>query len=228
MKPAIYLIVPFLMLQFQLSAQSTLTEKYISVTGSAEVIVKPDEIDLEIVLQEYDEPGIGPTIELAKLEKKLFDALAENNIPAEKVLFNNSNYYWYYWWRHRMDHYKTKTFTVKLDKETNFLELMKDLDFKGVSSVTIAKTTNHQIQELRKEVKIQAVKAAKEKARYLLESIDEKLGGLISIEEMPENNYYRQPQTSNMQITTQNTGDEIENITSIKLRFEIKATFAIE
>jgi uncharacterized protein YggE len=201
--------------------------RYITVTGSAEVNVQPDEIELEIVLQEYGDQY--NKTDLTKIEKEFFNVLEKNNISMDKVTFNNAGYYWYYWWTYRNNFYKEKRYNVKLDKTTDFLSLMKDLDRKGVSSLRIAKTTNEQLQTLRKEVKIQSVQAARDKARYLLESIDEKIGRVMAIEEIPDNSnyYWRDNQLSNVAMSTNKTGDELENIATIKLRYEIKAKFEI-
>lgn len=212
-------------------AQELKTEekRYITVTGSAEVNVQPDEIELEIVLKEFGDRN--DKTELTKIEKEFFNVLEKNNIPMERVTFNNSGYYWYYWWSYRNEFYKDKRYNIRLDKSTDFLSLMKDLDRKGVSSVRIANTTNEKLQHLRKDVKIQAVQAARDKAEYLLESIGEKLGRVIAIEELPDNSnyYWRNNQAmSNVAISTNETGNEIDNIATIKLRYEIKAKFEIK
>lgn len=203
-------------------------KRYITVTGSAEVSVQPDEIELEIVLKEFGDRD--NKTDLAKLEREFFNTLEKNKIPKEKVTFNNSNYYWYYWWRYRKEYHKEKRYNVKLDKSTDFLSLMKDLDKNGVHSLSIANSTNEKLQVLRKEVKIQAVQAAKDKAEYLLESIGEKLGRVLAIEELPDNSnyYWRNNQISNVAISTNRTEEEFDNIASIKLRYEIKAKFEIK
>lgn len=201
--------------------------RYISVTGSAEVVVAPDEIELEIILREHK-----AATDLSKIEERFITILKQHNIDDGNIILGNATYYWYYWWRSRKDFYQQKTFKVQLDSSTDFLALVKALDIKGVHSLRIAKTSNTELQKLRKEVKIAALKAAKEKATYLLESIDEKVGKVISIEELTDNpnHYWRRNQNllSNAVITTSSDNDEIENVTTIKLRYEVKAKFEIE
>jgi len=201
--------------------------RYITVTGSAEVSVQPDEIELDITLTEYgDDPFKN---EMNGIENQFFAILKKHNIPREKVIFDDTNYYWYYWWRYRNDSYKVKKYSLKLDKSTDFLALVKDLNIKGVAKVEIGSTSNAQLQELRKEVKIMAVQAAKDKATYLLESIGEKPGRVLSIEEVDSYGYgnYSLSQQSNAIAHTSSSGEEIENLAMIKLRFEIKAKFEI-
>jgi uncharacterized protein YggE len=89
------------------------------------------------------------------------------------------------------------------------------------------------LQSLRKEVKIAAMKAAKEKAAYLLESIDEKVGRIISVQEVSDNySSYRwrgnQNLVSNVSVQSNRSSDEFDQVTSITLRYQIKAKFEIQ
>ena len=115
------------------------------------------------------------------------------------------------------------------------MTLIKDLNIKGIESIRVTNTSNKELYSLRKQVKIDAAKAAKEKAQYLLESIGENVGKAISIEEMQDNTnsntynyFYRREMLSNVQKTAYNAGNEIDHIASIKLRCEIKSVFEIE
>ncbi len=200
--------------------------RFIEVTGSSEATLKPDKIELEIILKEYS------TQKLLSVHQNLIDILEKNNIDSTNLYYGNSNNYWYYWWSFRNTHYKQQLYKINLDASTDFLNLVKDLDINGVASIRISNTSNKEIEKIRKEVKISAIKAAKDKARYLLESIDEKLGKVISIEELPPNqNYYwrsNQNIISNTTVTTNTNTEDIENISTIKIRYEIKAKFEIE
>jgi len=61
-----------------------------------------------------------------------------------------------------------------------FLELEKI----GVSNISIEKLDNSRIEEFRKETKVNAIKAAKEKARLLMKSIDQEIGRAIYVKEL--------------------------------------------
>ncbi len=204
--------------------------RYISVTGSAEVVVIPDEIELAIVLEEYDRSN-KDKVELIIIEEKFRDILRKNNVAADELVFGNSGYYWYYWWSNRRETYQQKSYRIILNSSTDFLSLVQDLDVKGIKSLRISDSSNKELQRLRQEIKISALRAAKEKARYLLESIDEKVGKVISIEEVPEQqNYWRSNQNllSNVVVATNSSDDEMDNVATIKLRYEVKAKFEIE
>ncbi len=205
--------------------------KFIEVNGSAEMSVQPDDIELEIVLRRSDK---DKKTDLSNIESAFYAVLKKNNIRTETVTFQNTSYwYWWYWWNDRYNSNPVKIVRLKLDAKTNFLKLVEDLNTDWVQSIRIAETTVRELTRLRKEVKIQAMKAAKEKASYLLESVGEEIGSLLSVVEVPESNpnYYwldRGNLASNsvMQSTSTNAG--VDGANAIKLRYEIQAKFEIQ
>lgn len=225
---------------FNANAQNPDTRKFIEVTGSAEMSINPDEIELEVVLAEYDFGG--KKVKLDNIQDDFYKVLIKNNIDTKKLTLESTsdNWYWWHWWNYRNERYRTKTITLKLNSKTNFLKLVEDLNDKWTQSIRISKTTHNEIQRLRKEVKMEAMKAAKIKATYLLESVGEEIEGLLSAEELPEVNqnntnfwYGRQSFTSNVSNSmvsnnSSNDSGAIENVGQIKLRYEIKAKFEIK
>jgi len=238
MKKAILFIL--FLFSTSIFAQTIDTRKTIEVTGSAEMSIVPDEIELEIILLEYNLNGKKVT--LSNIESDFNKILIKNNIDTKSINLeaSNNNWYWWHWWNYRYESYHTKTIHLKLNKETNFLKLVEDLNEKWTQSIRISKTTSREIQRLRKEVKKEAMRAAKEKATYLLESVDETIGSLLSAEEMPEaqnalNFWYNRPNLINnvsnsvMNSNSFSSSDNgIENVGNIKLRYEIKAKFEIK
>lgn len=216
--------------------------RIITVTGSAEMMVEPDQVELEITIHESSES------QLEKAEKHFYEILSEHNIEKSDVSYNQSNnyWYWYYWWSYRNRPILRKQFYISLDGNTDFLALVKSLNKNWVQNVRVNSTNNSRMQELREEVKKEAVKAAKNKAGYMLQSIDERVGQVISIEEVTQNNnniqnpywYYSGRNTFNsnsvsnsvVSYTPASSGGsgEVENAHSIKLRYEVVATFKIE
>ena len=233
MKHIIVSFIIFIISQVAFSQAYPSTEnKHISVTGSSEVIVAPDQIELEIILQEYNWVSNGKR-DLSSIESEFFDILKKNNIDHKMLVFSNTDYSWYYyWWSCRNDIYRQKALKIKLSSSTDFLSLVNDLNFKGVKSIRISDSSHKDLQKLRKDVKIAAMRVAKEKALYLLESIDEKLGKVISVEEVPEVSNYHWGRTlnmvSNVSVSHNEQNDNIEHVASIKLRYEIKVKFEIE
>jgi len=201
----------------------------IAVTGSAETSVKPDIIYLEITLQEYGEDLNKVPID--SIERGFYRTLEKHCIGKMNVSFSGSQYSWYSSWSRRNESYKSKNLTLKLDSNTRLNDFVKDLSKEGVATLHISRKTNVRIQELRKEVKIAAIKAAKKKATYLVESLDEKLGRVITIVEV-NSSAYSPWYNSNFAIgnSTVNSGSrtgEIDNTAEIKLRYEVNVVFEI-
>jgi uncharacterized protein len=202
--------------------------KFIEVNGSAEMSVQPDDIELQIVLGKYVKNK--KAVDMTEIETAFNEVLKKNNIGPENVVFEGSSYwYWWHWWKNRYTYGNQKTVKLKLDAKTDFLKLLQDLNTEWVQSIDITETSSREITRLRKEVKIQAIKAAKEKATYLLESIGEKVGGIISVVEMPDDHSSddRLSVGSNS-ILPKYSGDAVNGIGEIRLRYEIYAKFEIQ
>ncbi len=156
--------------------------KLITVTGSAEMNVEPDQVELTITV--YSERA-----NFEKHENELMDICKKHGIPDSELAFKNQLgfndwYHWYWWWYYRNSSAVYQTYKLKINSKLDFLNFVKDLNKTWVQNITISATTNKDIQVYRKEVKKEAIRMAKEKATYLLEAIDEKLGGVVSIEEV--------------------------------------------
>ncbi|MCB0402646.1 MAG: SIMPL domain-containing protein [Flavobacteriales bacterium] len=213
---------------------TTEMNRIITVTGSAEMVVPPDEIELEITITEQGN-------QLSGVEKAFWTILLGHQITENDALFNhvNSTFYWYYWWHHRNDSRQSKQITLKLDAKTDFMKLVKDLDKDYITSIRITGSSNKHIQELREEVKIEAIRAAKKKAAYLLEAVDAELGELVQVDEIKSidnsnPSWYWQPQQdtySNSVLSyskSGRSGSYMENVPEIKLRYEIQTKFKIK
>jgi len=228
----IKLLISLLLLQsINLFAQTPVDyRKYIEVTGSAEKSIPPDEIELEIILTEYSIDG--STVKFERIEKDFYSTLIKNNIDTQKLKLNSlESNYWWFWWSKRNKPLKSKSFRLTISNNINFLKLTEDLNKKWVESINIIDKKNKNIQDFRREVKIAAIKAAKEKATYLLESINEHLGSVISVEEINEESsqsFSRNMFLSNTTTLEPNNYDEVENVSAIKIRYEIKVKFEIK
>jgi hypothetical protein len=156
--------------------------KLITVIGSAEMSVEPDQVELTVTV--YSDRG-----NFEKHENELMDICKKHGIPDSELAFKNQLgfngwYHWYWWWYYRNSSAFYQTYKLKINSKLNFLDFVKDLNKTWIQNITISATTNKDIQVYRKEVKKEAIRMAKEKATYLLEAIDEKIGCVVSIEEV--------------------------------------------
>jgi uncharacterized protein YggE len=205
-------------------------QRTIEVTGSAEMQLEPNLVKIKIVLNTDSKDKKN---EFYKLLKK--NGVKEKNITLEGM--NRYNWWWYY--NHTYQQTE-QTYMVTIDSAVNAIELMQDLKKSWVRRIDISEKKNTELQKYRKEVKIGAVKAAKEKASYLLEALDEEVGAVISIIEINNDhkttrpNYYWNNSISNTSTSNSvmsrgsSTQVTIGGISMDKIRYEVKITFTIK
>ena len=206
------------------------TQRTIEVTGSAEMQIEPNMVKLKIILNTDKKEKKN---EFYKLLKK--NGVHEKNISIEGM--NRHNWWWYY--NHSYQHTE-QTYIVTIDSAVNPIDLMQDLKQTWVRRVDISEKTNTELQKYRKQVKIGAVKAAKEKAIYLLEALDEEIDFVISITEINNDAKTTQPyyywnnsptntSTSNSVMPSGYSSQvAISGITMDKVRYEVKIIFSIK
>jgi uncharacterized protein YggE len=109
---------------------------------------------------------------------------------------------------------------------------MERLDNKGIHHIYLQRTSHSKIEEYRQKVKIDALKAAKEKAKLMLESIGEQMGEVMFIKETGNDAYYpmQRAMLSNVAMDgsmPQELANEFD-VQKIKIRYEVMATFRIK
>ena len=227
---------------YLLKAQNQLPNpfpKTISVTGSAEMDVIPDEIYVQVDLKEYKKRG--EKVELESIKTNFLNSSKAIGIPDSLisiVAYEGYNYNYWHWRRKKdPDMLAAISYQVKFKESKKIDELIDNLDDEATSNFQIVRTSHSRIQEFRKQLKIQAVKAAKDKATYLTDPIGEKLGEAITITEPDDNSvyYYGVNKTSNaalkekFQMERNSTNSEAPiDFKKIKLRYEVKILFALK
>lgn len=178
-------------------------ERVITVTGSADMLVPPDEILVDISYREYwfqhQHKNKGKE-SINKIEKGIIKAVNDIGVGTENITINSSftwkyrHDYWSYWYHYHNTLHNTlveKKMTVKLSSSAELNKMMQklkenDIRKEGVVNITLNGSSNKKIQEYRKMVKAEAMKAAKEKANYLLESLGEKCGVVLTVQELSD------------------------------------------
>lgn len=231
------ILIAFLMIVVTAIAQNEDTpSRYIDVTGSAEMEVAPDEIHFVIGIKEYWKEEYDKKTEfkdyrtkvpIKGIEQELIAKLAEINIDKDELVVQQAGNYWRH---HGKDFLISKQILLKLDDFKKVNQVINKLNMRGIDYMRIEALKNSQITEFRKQVKIQALKAAKDKATYLVESLDQELGEVISITELNAGDHYWGPQarTSNLMMAAESGDSGIDNLKKIKLRYEIRARFEIK
>ncbi len=169
-------ILLVLVLAISTSAQTNIQKEdpYIEVIGKAKTEIAPDEIYITINIQERIEGKEEITIK--EQEIKLKKALNDMNIPAENLSLShaNSNYIDIKW--SKKDVITKTTYILKVTDALEVGQVFEKLDKLKIVDANISKVSHSKIEDLQKEVRIMAIKAAKNKADYLLSAIGEQTG----------------------------------------------------
>lgn len=216
--------------------------KTITVSGSAEMDVIPDQIFVNILLREYQKKGENKK-ELELIKSEFLNACAASGITDSLIsIVSYTGYNNYYWLRRKKkapDMNASITYQIRFSQSKQMDELVDRLDDEATQSFDIVGTNHSKMTEFRKQLKIGAVKAAKDKAIYLTEAIGEKLGPAITVKE-PDENYQGLAGrvaglTTNVQMRYEVkeradvSGKSFEvDFKKIKLRFEVNVVFALE
>ncbi|WP_277481045.1 SIMPL domain-containing protein [Catalinimonas alkaloidigena] len=211
--------------------------KKIEVYGSAKKEITPDEIYFSITMKEY----IGEDkakVSIEKLERELYNAVRKIGIPEEDFQIENVygyNYNWYPWnkKKDREDFLAQKQYRIKFSELDKINRLFAYLDPKGIQNANISEYSHSQIEQYRRDLKIEALRNAKEKADYLLEGIDERRGEVLEVQEV-NNNGYQPPvmyKARNMaMMESADSGAQAPSIDfqTIEIEAEVRAVFRIE
>lgn len=221
--------------------------KTISVTGSASMEIIPDEIYVQVDLREYKKKGEEKT-ELEKIKTDFLAncgavGIADNDISvASYDGYNLANI----WQRRKKDPelLASISYQIKFNNTKLIDDLVNKLDDQATNNFRITRTSHSKIVDYRRQLKVQAVKAAKEKAVYLTEAVNEQLGQAIEINEPEESissdvvssayrdrykavteNVVRLDQGKNAYYGVTDDGVDYRKL---KLRFEVKVLYALK
>jgi uncharacterized protein YggE len=206
------------------------TRRKIEVTGSSEAEVTPDIIYLSISLKEYYE---GKTlIEIDKLEKQLQKAVLDAGIPKENFTINNVSSYNYNYERKKNPAFVAKKqYRIKITDLGKYNTIINAVDPKGVEFTNIDSYDYSKIEALKKELKIKAIQAAKDKAGYLAAAVGDKVGDALEIQEINNENYPQPMYRANTMMTmAKGANDESEEpieFKKIKLNYQMRTVFQL-
>jgi uncharacterized protein YggE len=210
-------------------AQDVDLRRKIEVNGSAEKEVTPDIINVSISLKEYLE-GKNKVI-IGTLEKQLEKAVNEAGIAKEDFTINNLSAYNFIDPKKKTtDFLASKQYLIRFHDLNKFNQVLSKVDARGIQSTNIDSYDYSKIESLKNELKLKALLAARDKATYLLNGINEKLGPAISIVENEDNNFQgpRPVMFMAKSATMDAAAPESDiNVRNIKLNFQVHAVFEI-
>ncbi len=198
---------------------------YIEVDGQAERFVTPDEIYLQVVI------SADKASEFNSLKNKTMSALKGVGLSSDNITLadaqGNEVSAWF------KDDFETKAiWLVKVKTAQEVSKVMAALRDLGVKQVAIAKIDYSKKEDLMNELRVEAMKDAKNKSTLMLTAVDAKLGKPIMVR---ENSWGTRPVYENCMINSKTLGmgdfgedvAEPDSFKKLKYRSEVSVRFAI-
>ncbi|NIJ55989.1 SIMPL domain-containing protein [Dyadobacter arcticus] len=211
----------------------------IEVAGFAEMEVVPDEIYFNISLREYfeDEKNQKDKVVISTLEKQLIKAITDAGLPKDALSISGLGGYQNYTDKKKKPatFLESKQYELKVSGPDKLDVIMSKVESRGVQYANVSRVDHSKREEFKKQVKIDALKAAKDKAEYLVASLEQKLGKVLEIKELDENLYFPQPMFAKANVRSLAQAESADAVTEsdvqyqkIKISYRMQAAFEIK
>lgn len=214
-------------------AQTPDLRRKIEVTGSAETEITPDIIYIGISLKEYYN-GNKKVADINDLEKQLLDAVVKAGIGKENLFVNNISSYNHILEKKKNPNFAaSKQYKIKLSDPSKFNQVLSALDPKSIEYTNIEGYDHSRMAEYRKELKIKALQAAKAKADYLAEALNDKVADALEIQELNNNDDPVRPVYANAMYKMDGAGAAESapadiDFKKIKLNYQMRVVFELK
>lgn len=168
-------VIVFALNSTQVVAQTIEQIPNVSVNGSSQIRVLPDEIYLSIRLDESDTRGRLP---IEEQRRKMFSALKRAGVDAEKQLSVQDMLSSYF---RRSRSLAATLYELKLSSADAVRKVFEELDAAGITNVNVTRTSHSDMDGLRRQARQKAIQDAQQRARDLAEAIGQSIGACYEI-----------------------------------------------
>ncbi len=203
---------------------------YIQVNGRAEKEIVPDEFYLSIVIDERDSKG---KISVESQQREMIAALRRQGVDVEKQLkvANLSSEFF-----KKNTSVATAKYQLKLGSAAEVANVWQALDKLGISDVSILRVSHSNIDALKEEVRVEAIRNAQQSARTLAQAIGQTVGKCFYI--WDSNNDIMPAYYNNTMVVRsmksmdagsgESAGEEPLDFKTIKLQYSVQTKFVLE
>ncbi len=209
-------------------------EKYIEVNGDAQIEVVPDEIHYRVQLREYfteefegkkpEEFSTGVSIQQLDTEfRRQLSAIGIADSAVRVVEVGDS------WRKQGEQFYVSKCYDITLGDFAMIDKIGAVINRKAVEYMQIGELRSHDIDSYRRRCRIDALKAARDKAGYMARALGAEIGGVLQIVEPSRGGLVEtvaaDAATANVAVDTAGDYDEFRTISiraTVRVRFALK------
>ena len=202
---------------------------YIQVNGRAEREIAPDEFYLQIVINERDSKG---KVSVESQQRDMIAALKRLGVNVEKQLkvANLSSEFF-----KKNTSVATAKYQLQRGSSAEVGKVWQALDGLGISNVSILKVSHSQLERYKSEVRVEAMRNAKQNAATLAEAIGQTIGKCFYVYDsnndvMPVfyNNMAVMRSAKAFDVAEAAAEEEPLDFKTIKLQYSVQAKFVLE
>lgn len=202
---------------------------YIQVNGRAEKEITPDEFYLSVIINERDSKG---KISVESQQRDMIAALKRLGVNVEKQLkvANLSSEFF-----KKNTSVATAKYQLQLGSSAEVGKVWQALDGLGISNVSILKVSHSQLERYKSEVRVEAMRNAKQNAATLAEAIGQTIGKCFYVYDsnndvMPVfyNNMAVMRSAKAFDAAEAAAEEEPLDFKTIKLQYSVQAKFVLE
>jgi uncharacterized protein YggE len=196
-KTCIFLVCLITSFISQAQSKNFIDQPYLEVTGSADTLIEPDEIYINIIISEKDNRDRIPVEEQ---ETRMLASFKEMGIDIENNLSVNymgSNFK--YILLKGKEVIKTRQYVLKVKDARTAAQVFLLLEQLDISNTSIQKVNYSAINSLRNVMRNKAVANARERAIALASALQQNVGNAIHLVDIDNNNLANQLYGSQLQ-----------------------------
>lgn len=214
---------------------NTIKQRTINVNGHSELSITPDEIYVQIELREYNKKS-GDKVDIEAIRNQFLSAAKSMNIADTDVVVQgysgwDGNYWWYQKNKKKNPDMKAGiTYEVKVKTVDDMDKLVDKLDDEATQNFYISHTSHSNMDSIKKQLKMQAIKNAKDEAVYLASALGDNVGQALVINDPNESSDYPRPlYKANMMMTAEaDQSAPAMNVDFKKIKIEMNVNVIFE
>jgi len=217
------------------TVDNTIKQRTINVNGHSELSITPDEIYVQIELREYNKKN-GDKVDIETIRNQFLSAAKSMNIADTDVVVQgysgwDGNYWWYQKNKKKNPDMKAGiTYEVKVKTVDDMDKLVDKLDDEATQNFYISRTSHSNMDSIKKQLKMQAIKNAKDEAAYLASALGDDVGKALIINDPNESSDYPRPlyKTSVMMAAEADQSAPAMNVDFKKIKIEMNVNVTFE
>jgi uncharacterized protein YggE len=219
------------------TVDNTIKQRTINVNGHSELSITPDEIYVQIELREYNKKN-GDKVDIETIRNQFLSAaksmtIADTDVVVQGYSGWDGNYWWYQKNKKKNPDMKAGiTYEVKVKTVDDMDKLVDKLDDEATQNFYISRTSHSDLDSIKKQLKMLAIKNAKDEAVYLASALDDNVGQALIVNDPNESSDYPRPlYKTNMMMTAeadQSAPAMNVDFKKMKIEMNINVTFELK